>query len=269
MVWASGQHTLRGNVSTGFRSPHVSELTANGAHHGALRYEIGNPNLISERGNQLDFIYEFSSNHVEFVFNPFFNYMQNYIFANPIDSFIDGLPVFEYDQLDAVYLYGLDLGIHYHPHFAHWLHWESTYSHIIGEGANGFDLPLMPQNRLGTSLKFAMDGILKGKFKFQNVVVKHTAFFEQNRVALDETPSNFYHLIDLGLNMNLTIKSPIEFGIGVRNLLNEGYVDHLSRLKNIGVQQTGRNVYFRVKFTVNNRFKPIKERIVEIEDTTN
>lgn len=267
MVWGTGQHTLRGNVSTGFRSPHVSELTANGAHHGALRYEIGNPNLISERGTQLDGVYEFGTDHIEFILNPFFNYIQHYIFANPTDSVNDGLPVFEYDQLDAVLLYGLDIGFHYHPHFAHWMHWESTYSHIIGEGANGFDLPLMPQNRLGTSLKFSMDRLLKGKkFSFQNVVVKHTAFFEQNRIALDETASSFYHLIDLGLNLKLTIKTPIEFGIGARNVLNESYIDHLSRLKNIGVQQTGRDFYVRVKFTINDRFKPIEpsDELIEV-----
>ncbi len=255
MVWGIGSFLLRGNISTGFRSPHVSELTAIGAHHGALRYEIGNPNLISERGTQFDGIFEFSTDHLEFIFNPFFNYIQNYIYANPLDSTIDDLPVFQYDQLSAVYLYGVDLGLHYHPHFAHWLHWESTYSHIVGEGKNGIDLPLMPQNRLATSLKFTLKNTLKGKFRFENVVLKHSAFFEQNRVSADELPSKLYQLIDLGLNMKLNTKQPLEFGIGVRNLLNEGYIDHLSRLKNIGVQQTGRNVYFRVKFTFNHRFK--------------
>ena len=168
---------------------------------------------------------------------------------------IDDLPVFQYDQLSGVYLYGADIGIHYHPHFAHWLHWESTYSHIVGEGKNGIDLPLMPQNRLATSLKFTLKNVLKGKFRFENLVVKHSAFFEQNRVSGDELPSNLYQLIDLGLNMKLKVKHPLEFGFGVRNLLNEGYIDHLSRLKNIGVQQTGRNVYFRVKFTFNQQFK--------------
>ena len=267
MVWGAGPHTLRGNVSTGFRSPHVSELTANGAHHGALRYEIGNPNLISERGTQFDGVYEYGVDHLTFILNPFFNYVQHYIYASPTDSINDGLPVFEYKQLDAVYLYGLDVGVHYHPHFAHWFHFESTYSHIIGESANGIDLPLMPQNRLGTSLKFSMDRLLKGKkFSFQNVVVQHTAFFEQNRIAVDETASSFYHLIDLGLNMRIAVKTPIEIGIGARNLLNEGYIDHLSRLKNIGVQQTGRNFYIRVKFTINHRFKPIepKDEVIEV-----
>jgi iron complex outermembrane receptor protein len=259
VVWGIGSFLLRGNVSTGFRSPHVSELTAIGTHHGALRYEIGNPNLTSEGGTQFDGIFEFSNSHVEFIFNPFFNYIQNYIYANPLDSMIDDLPVFQYDQLSAVYLYGMDVGVHYHPHFAHWLHWESACSHIIGEGVNGIDLPLMSQNRLATSLKFTLENTLKGKFRFENVVVKHSAFFEQNRVSGDEYPSNLYQLIDLGLNMRLRIKQPLEFGIGVRNLLNEGYVDHLSRLKNIDVQQTGRNVNFRVKFTFNHRFKKVND----------
>ncbi len=261
LVWSVAQHILRGNISTGFRSPHVSELTANGAHHGALRYEIGNPNLVSEKGTQFDFIYEFGSDHVEFIFNPFFNYVENYIFANPIDSTIEQLPVFKYDQLSAIYLYGMDVAVHYHPHFAHWLHWESSYSHIIGEGANGIDLPLMPQNRLSTSLKFSLENTLKGKFRFENLVVKHTAFLEQNRVSYSEAPSDFYHLIDLGLNMKLRIKHPIEFGVGARNLLNEGYIDHLSRLKNIGVQQTGRNFYIRAKVTLNHRSKKTKTRM--------
>lgn len=267
LVWSVGPIALRGNISSGFRSPHVSELTANGAHHGALRYEVGNPNLTSERATQFDGILEFSNSHIEFIFNPFFNYIQNYIYANPLDSTIDDLPVFEYDQLDEVFLYGMDVGFHYHPHFAHWLHWESTYSHIVGEGRNGIDLPLMPQNRLATSLKFTLANVLKGKFRFENFVVKHSAFMEQNRVAADETSSSFYQLIDLGLNMKLRSKSSMEFGVGVRNLLNEGYIDHLSRLKNIGVQQTGRNVYVRVKFTFNHTLKkaPVHNTLELIE----
>ena len=46
------------NLSTGYRPPHVSELFANGEHHGASRYEIGTADLEPEKSTQIELSYE-------------------------------------------------------------------------------------------------------------------------------------------------------------------------------------------------------------------
>ena len=58
MVRKLKHSTVRLNVSTGYRAPHTSELLAKGAHDGALRYELGNRELKTEKGTQLDLTYE-------------------------------------------------------------------------------------------------------------------------------------------------------------------------------------------------------------------
>ena len=52
---------------------HISELLSDGVHHATKRYEVGDPNLIEEKGNQLDLTYEWSDEHLGFILNPFYN----------------------------------------------------------------------------------------------------------------------------------------------------------------------------------------------------
>ena len=60
---------FRISVSNAFRAPHSSELLSDGTHHGAMRYEIGDPDLNIEKATQLDVLYEFSSDHIGIVIN--------------------------------------------------------------------------------------------------------------------------------------------------------------------------------------------------------
>ena len=47
--------TLRINYSTGYRAPNLSELFADGMHHGTARYYVGDQNLSEEKSSQIDF----------------------------------------------------------------------------------------------------------------------------------------------------------------------------------------------------------------------
>lgn len=245
--------TVRLNVSTGYRAPHLSELFSDGIHHGTLRYEIGNENLKSEYATQADLSYELHGEHLEFIVNPFYNYIQNYIQIQPMDSIIDGAKVYNYAQSNDVNLYGVDIGIHYHPHFAHWLHVETSYSYIRGESLNGSSLSLMPQARINSFLKVNFSG--KKKFKVNQISLQHQFYFDQNKVTDYESTSTSYHLLNFGMDFLWDLKSPIEIGIGAKNILNEGYINHLSRLKNIDMQHPGRSVYVKIGLTINNKFK--------------
>ena len=252
-TYASVLNTFRLNVSTGYRAPHLSELFSDGIHHGTLRYEIGDQSLKSEYATQVDFSYEFHGEHFELVLNPFYNYIQNYIQIQPFDSIVDGARVFIYDQSADVSLYGVDVGFHYHPHFAHWLHVESSYSYIRGEQFSGSSLSLMPQARINSFLKVNFSG--NKKFRINQVSLQHQYFFSQNKVTEYETFSKDYHLLNMGIDFIWNLKTPIEIGIGAKNILNTGYINHLSRLKNIDLQHPGRSFYFKIGLTINNNLK--------------
>lgn len=242
----NSKSTLRFNISTGFRAPHVSELLVDGVHHGALRYEVGNPNLKSEKATQFDLNYEFEKEHISFIVNPFYNYIQNFTQIVAQDSIVEMMPLFHYDQQDESHLYGIDAGFHYHPHFAHWLHIESSYSLIYGESLEGNNMSLMPQPRLNNLVRLKFKK--KAKFNLEEVVVQYMHFFEQNRITTYETPSDSYDMLNVGVNMKWYLKHPIEISLGVKNGLNSRYVNHLSRLKNIGVYSPGRNFYVSLTY---------------------
>ncbi len=254
VVRNSKQMTYRLNVSSGFRAPHLSELLADGFHHGAYRYEIGNRNLLSEKATQIDLTVERHGEHLELIVNPFLNYIQNYIYLQSTDSVIENFPVYQYQQLQSVNLFGTDVGFHYHPHFAHWLHVESTMSFLQAETfVKDQQISLMPQNRLNTY--FRVEFKSKRKFKVEEITLQHTYFDKQNRVSEFETKSPSYQLFNASLNFKYGIKNPLYVNLGVKNVFNVQYVDHLSRLKNIGLYQPGRNVYLTIKYLINKSLK--------------
>lgn len=235
-------NTYRVNISSGFRAPHLSELLAKGYHHGALRYEIGDVNLKAERAHQLDLTYERKGEHLGMVVNPFAGLVNNYIYLQPLDTVISGLPAFTYRQFDELLINGIDISLHAHPHFAHWLHWEGGFSYVDLRERNGVYSSLIPQTRIMNLFSIDLKNT-KHKFILEKITFQHSFLFEQSRVAVDETPSRSYQLINASVDARLKGKVPMEFKVGVRNILNEQYIDHLSRLKNISLPHQGRNFF--------------------------
>jgi iron complex outermembrane receptor protein len=252
-VYSKSNFTFRSNLSSGFRAPHSSELLANGFHHGALRFEIGDINLKAEKALQLDLTFELKSEHIVLIVNPYVNNISNYIYIQPKDSIIDGLPVFDYKQLNQVLFYGGDFGLHYHPHFAHNLHIESTLSFVQTQTNSDNSISLLPPARLATSLKYNFD--FGKKLQLKDILVQHTFMAAQNRVAYIETVTPAYHLFNASLQFVWNLKTPLAFNIGCKNILNSTFIDHLSRLKNIQMLSPGRNFYLSIQFNINQNLK--------------
>jgi iron complex outermembrane receptor protein len=246
-VYAGKKLTFRTSLSTGYRAPHLTELVSNGFHHGALRFEIGDQNLVPEYASQIDVTTEITQDHFVLIFNPFINQIRNYIYLQPVDSLVDNIPVFEYRQLSSVLFYGGDIGFHYHPHFAHNLHIESSVSLIYAKTKSDSSISLIPQPRFQNSVRYSFN--MGKKVTLKELFVQYTLMGAQNNVAFIETPSNAYHLLDASLSFEIKGKQPIQFNLGCKNILNVRYIDHLSRLKNIGMPGAGRNFY--VSFTYN------------------
>jgi len=237
--------TTRLNASTGFRPPHISELLADGVHHATMQYLIGDRNFISERAYQIDFYLGTHFDHLEIVINPFINQINNYIYKSPTGQTDtnSGLDIFEMRQTNAVFSGG-DIAIHYHPHMAHWLHLESNLSLLSTEE----NLPFIPQNRInnGIKIEFKSDNILK----INSLSAQYVHFFKQDNVAPYETSSSAYQLINLGCYGSFSAKQQINYSLGINNLLNVRYIDHLSRLKTYEIPNSGRNIYVKLSLTL-------------------
>ena len=67
--------------------------------------------------------------------------------------------------------------------------------------------------------------------KINSLSAQYVYFFAQENVAPYETVSSAYQLFNLGCNGSMSEKHHIDFSLGVNNLLNTRYIDHLSRLK--------------------------------------
>ena len=248
VVNSKSLRTFRLNISTGFRAPHLTELMSNGEHHGAARYEVGDANLVSERATQMDASMEFHLEHFEFIINPYFNRLQNYISLEKTDQYIGDLPVYTYNRFSNANLYGSDFGVHYHPHFAHWLHLETSYSYIRGEQLNGESLGQIPQNKLNTFLKANFN--MKQKIKLEAIVLQHEYYSIQSHVSDFETTTNDYQLFNIASHFLIDIKTPLKINLGIKNIFNVEYYNHLSRLKNLNVFHPGRSFYVSMTFDI-------------------
>jgi iron complex outermembrane receptor protein len=239
---------IRSNVATGFRAPNLAELTANGVHHGALRYELGNPNLTTENNVELDLGLELNSEHISWAFSGFYNHINNFIFLAPTDSIVENVQLFEYAQTDAN-LYGFETTIDIHPHAMHWLHFETQYALVIGKKADGTYLPRIPGNNLLNTFKAELKDIKFIKSPFASVGVN--TIFAQNNIDDYETPTLTYVLLNASVGADFMLgKQAIEFTVGVTNLLDRKYVNHLSRLKQEGIYNMGRNIVVSLRLPI-------------------
>lgn len=236
------------NLSSGFRAPHLSELLANGFHHGALRYEIGDTALVPERSLQLDWMSTIETEHGNLSLNPYHAWVQDYIYIQPNGTTIDGIPVFNYQQLNLGRLYGIDIGGHYHPHWLHNLHWEGNFSYIQFVSKQDSAISLLPPTRLQNELQYHWD--FNRHLKKLELSLSHTWIAAQTRVAYQETTSESYQLFNVNARLYLEKQGSWILQTGVRNLTNSTYIDHLSRLKNIGMPGPGRHFYVSLKYQV-------------------
>ena len=198
--------------------------------------------MIAEKGHQFDIGYEWTGEHLGLIINPYFHLINDFIALNPKDSIIDNTPVYKYEQVDNVSIKGIEMNVHYHPHFAHHLHFEESLTIMEGKEGNSF-LALMPAHKSQTLVRYYFD-------KTQKKVQLHNTFFEyvytaaQDKVAENETPSKAYGLFNLGMNISIDKLPNFELTIGVKNVTNKSNISHLSRLKSYEIPHEGSVIFY-------------------------
>jgi iron complex outermembrane receptor protein len=255
--------SFKANAGTAFRGPNIAELSSNGVHEGAFRYEVGNPDLKQERSNQFDASFEYGDEYLSASLGGFLNSINNYIYYNSNGEFrdVDGTsyPVFNFVQNNAL-LRGLEASLTLHP--VSYIHFENSFAFTRATNrSTKQSLPFIPAASLRNEFRF--EPKIKGT-SHSYLSLGLDNFFKQSKVDAFETASSGYTLLNAAAGTTLRIGKSQDLSIYVagRNLLNKAYYDHLSRFKpgrlseedpTFGIYNAGRNVTFgfTLPFSIN------------------
>lgn len=276
----SKRTSFKANFASGYRAPNIAELSANGVHEGAIRYEYGSTELTPENSFQGDLGAEYNSEHLSVNAAVFYNYIHNYIYIRKLSdlSGADSVPTinnkqrfqaFVFAQTNAA-LAGAEIYVDYHPHPLDWLHLENTVSYVQGRNMSGTDsthyLPNIPGARWLVALRAQKKAIGKHiASAYLKLELDH--YFEQNNIFSaygTETASPAYSLLNasLGFDVVRNSKTLASITIAAQNLGDIAYQNHLSRLRYAdmnyatgrqGIFGMGRNVSLTIGIPLNIR----------------
>lgn len=239
---------LKLNLGASFRYPSAAELASNGEHHGAFRYEVGDPNLDSERGWQVDLGLNYHREKYLVKLSPFFNYFSNYIYLQPAARFSDfGGQLYQYTQAEA-FLTGSELVIDYHL-WKH-LHLGFTGEVMVAENLeSGLSLPLIPPARLMLDVEYSKTTETRLTSYYFLLTSEWVA--AQNQVDRNENETPGYSAFHFSTGGSFRIgKQIIECYAQVQNLLNTEYFNHLSQYRPLNLPSPGRNLVLNLKIPI-------------------
>lgn len=248
------------NLGTSYRVPTANELSINGLHHGTFRYELGNSTLTTERGLQMDFVFNYQRKDFSFVITPFTSYFKNFIYLSSTSEFSSGFnpfvpaesgQIYQYLQHDAIFS-GTEIAIEYHP--LEKLHWRAAYEYVYNYNLDTkLPLPFTPPGSLYTELEYGFD-IEKGWIEGVHLGANVKRVFDQNRVDRNERTTPGYWLlgVNTGFDFSIGSNTTIQATFSAQNLLNSNYFNHLSRYRLLNLPEQGRNfvISLRIPFAI-------------------
>ena len=255
------------NVGRGYRNPIPFELFAFGEHEGSNQFLIGNSGLTPETSINTDASIRWSSARIKAEFGVFRNYIHNFIYSSYTGQFLDatsgqivadaascppgddcGLPVVSQAQSNAT-ITGVDGAVSVAA--TDWLSFKTVYNLVRGYNDSGDVtlpsdyLPHVPADNLlvggdihGKTLGFLSHPYFGADWRL-------TAAHQ--RVGPEEVPTPGYGLVDLHTGGEVVVmNNRLTLDAGVNNLLDKGYIDFNSIVKQANIQNPGRNVYVKV-----------------------
>jgi len=226
------------NLARTFRAPAINELTSNQLDP-ANMYKLGDINLKPEQGYEVDLAYGNNGKDLNFELDGFYNYINNFIFADRIDSSALGAPIFKY-QANTAIITGVSAYLNIHPFKWNWLELDNGFTYIYSLMPHQTDstqhVPFTPAPRLTSELKWK----LKDR---ENTILKHNyvefgiaQYWAQKDIysaLYNELPSTAYALFNAGIGTNFinkrSGKTICSFYCNINNLFNIAYIDHTSR----------------------------------------
>ncbi len=177
------------NVSRVARAPSAEELFSNGPHIATQAFEIGDPNLVTERAWGGEIYARGRLGRVQFSVAAYRSWFDNYIYLSETGFEDDDLPVFEYLQQDATYT-GIEAELAYT--FFDNGNWsfgtELTAEYVRAKLDDGSNVPRIPPLGLSGALEASSEAI--------DVRAEVEWYDGQDDVAAFETPTDGYTFVN-------------------------------------------------------------------------
>lgn len=188
------------------------------------RSYLGNLGLDSETSYQIAFTADFHGEKWQVKTTPFYNIVHDYIQGVPIARLVGGMPVLQYQNVSRADLYGIDSSFRYA--FTENLGLRGQISYVRGRNRSNDDnlYRIAPLHGM-----LALDARFRG---WKNTLELVFAA-EQNKTAAynNEPATSGYALLNYRLGHDFA--NGLGFEVGVENLTNERYADHLSGLNRV------------------------------------
>lgn len=258
---ASDNLVLAASVARAARNPALEELYFFGPHPGNLAFEIGNPDLRSERALGVDVSVRARAGRVRGEVTVFRNDIKDFIFRNPIseDEFEDRedefeerfghhddddhhhggtFPFVEFVGADSV-LWGFEA--HADVDLTPNLRLDVTYDWVRGQlKAPGRPLPRIPPYRVITGLRYRLNAFQAGG--------SVTVAGEQSRVSGAETTTDGYAMVRLFTSYSFQSGGVLNTVTArLDNATDKLYRNHLNFLKD-DLPEIGRN--FKLVYSI-------------------
>lgn len=246
---------VKANLGRSFRIPTAAELSINGVHHGTFRHELGNQDLNSEKGYQLDLGLVMRKKKLDISFSPFLNYFEDYIYLSPTSRFgyIDQtgslvlLPeagqTFQYSQNNAI-ISGFEFLTDYH--LVKNLHYEIAVEYVYKYNLDtDLPLPFTPPPSIQNGIDYSWR---TGTINW-NTGLQWKRFFDQNNVDRNEktTPGFDLFSVNAGVKRNFG-KRELSAFLKIRNVFDQRYFNHLSRYRLLNLPEQGRDIIIQTVF---------------------
>ncbi len=256
------------NLGTSFRMPSPNELSSNGLHHGTFRYELGDPNLSSERGIQADLNLTLQKNKLYLLLTPYVSYYYNYIYLKPTSYFAPtdqrdplysnlplkpfspvGSQIYQYTQHNAFFS-GFEFSFEYE--ILRNFKFSSASEYVWNKNLETrLPLPFTPP--FSVYGEFAYDKKTKSKkIPAYYMSINYHYFSSQNRVDRNEMKTPGYDLVTFSGGVDYALgNQTMQIRLSINNLLDKAYMNHLSRYRLLNLPEQGRNIVISARIPFN------------------
>ena len=249
-----GYLSLKLNLAKSLRFPSANELAANGVHHAAFRYEIGDPDLKPEHGYTIDFETHYvNDSKLDILFNPFLTYYSNFVFLQPVAE--QAIELYEeqpykYSEAEAIYGGG-EYKISWQP--VKKLELMTSGSIVLNRNIDDDrPLPFTPPFTMMNEIKFSDNARSHKDISYYQISVSHQWYADQNRVGFGEEKTKGTNLFNLSAGMVYKInkKWSVDINMQVKNIFDTRYLNHMSLYRRLNIPEQGRNiqVFIRIPF---------------------
>ena len=233
------------------RAPSIEDLYSDGPHLGVYNYEIGLPELESERTYGLEGSLGYNNEKTKLKITSYQNYSPNYHLSKKMgEGYEPGADWIEWGSGSAGWLYmyqmdGLEVYIHgYETEFQYKLNklidLEGSFSATRGENlTDNSPLYYVPPDKILLSTEVYLSPF--------SINLMHKKVFSQNRVGLYEETTPGYETYNLiGTYTIRSTQAIHKFILQIDNIFDRKYYNHLSRIKSI-MPEKGRNIGFQYR----------------------